>query len=91
MDLCQGANISIDDIVESAEYQIDEQFQNLLIFWDKVSFSKLEKFKKFVNFLNCNILIIYYFTIWKILKIFNLENSENLPNFQITIIQKFIK
>ena len=38
------ANISIGKIAKSAEYRMDKQFQNLLIFGTKFRFSKLKKF-----------------------------------------------
>ena len=37
-------NMRIGKLVISAEYQMDEQFQNLLIFGAKFGFSKLKEF-----------------------------------------------
>ena len=51
------------EIPSSAEYRMDQQFQNLVIF----GIFQVLKFWKFVNF-----------TIWKIPETSYLENSENL-------------
>ena len=50
-------------IASSAEYRMDKQLQNFLIF----RIFQVSKFWKFVNF-----------TIWKIPKTSHLENSKNL-------------
>ena len=58
----------IGKIASSAEYRIDKQFQNLLIFG--ISISKLKKFGKFVNFSS-----------FKILEIPKISNLKNFLNF----------
>ena len=62
------ANMRIGKIASSAEYRIDKQFQNLLIFG--ISISKLKKFGKFVNFSS-----------FKILEIPKISNLKNFLNF----------
>ena len=49
----------IDKITSSAEYRMDEQFQNSPICGAKFWFSKFEKFCKLVNFYYYKILVIY--------------------------------
>ena len=66
--------MKIGDITNSAEYQMDEQNQNLPIFWIKLWISKLKK--KFPNF-----------KISKIIKVSLLTNSEK--NNQKSDIVKF--
>ena len=50
--------MKIGEITNSAEYQMDEQNQNLLIFGIKLWFSKLKKNSKLYNFENHQISII---------------------------------
>ena len=56
----------IGKIASGAEYQMDKQFHNLLIFWISIVF-RIKKIWKFVNFSSCKILVICWFS--------NLENS----------------
>ena len=50
--------MKIGEITNSAEYQMDEQNQNLPIFGIKLWFAKLKKNPKFYNFENHQISII---------------------------------
>ena len=60
IDLYQNANIRIGEIASSAEYRMDEHFQNLQIIGAKFWFSvNWKKFYKFVNFPNCRILELH--------------------------------
>ena len=54
----EPTNIRIAQISSSAEYRMDERFQNLSIFRILIKFPKLKKFWKFVNFPHCKILEI---------------------------------
>ena len=69
----------IREITNSAEYQMDEQNQNLLIFGIKLWFSKLKK-KKFPNFKISKIIKFPLLTnskkIIKVLKLMNFKNKK---------------
>ena len=67
--------MKIGEITNSAEYQMDEQNQNLPIFGIKLWFSKLKKNPKFYNFENHQISIIDKLKKKnKILKLLNFKN-----------------
>ena len=77
----------IGKIASSAEYRVDEQFQNFPTFAAKFWLYKFKKFWKF-----------FIFRIFKILKISQIlqfqkylefHNSKNVPNFTISKIVKF--
>ena len=71
----------IGKIAKSAEYRMDEQFQNLLIFGDKFWFFKLIFFSNFPNFTMSKIVKFPLLTIHKIigfLKLFYFKNWKNL-------------
>ena len=66
----------IGNIASSAEYRMDEQFQNFQFLEPNLDFPNWKKISKFLNFQN-----------WTIAKTSNLKNSKNLQFGNFTKIQ----
>ena len=81
------SNIRIGEITSSAEYRMDEQFQNLPIFGINFWFSKLvkkfQKVPKFYNFENYQISIPENSKNRKIYGIFQFRKIVNFQNVTI--------
>ena len=77
------------EIASSAEYRMDEQFQNLSIFGTKFCFSKLEK--NSINLLTIQIVKFRNLLIRQFGKFRKFPKFYNFESYQISIIGKLPK